>query len=88
MYWYCDIVDYDYNLGTNHLVVTDLLTDVIIYPDGFVKVVDLDELAIALESGVLPEELLKKSLRCTNDLLQMIYHDEFGELQKYLTDLC
>ena len=30
MYWYCDIVDYDYNEETNTLVATDLLADVII----------------------------------------------------------
>ena len=46
MYWYCDIVDFDYNEETNELVVTDLLADVIVYPDGYVKVVDIDELAV------------------------------------------
>lgn len=52
MYWYCDIVDYDYNEETNTLVAADLLADVIIYPDGFVKVVDLDELALAVEKKI------------------------------------
>ena len=35
-----------------------LLADVVICPDGFVKVVDLDELAIAMDKGTLSEELL------------------------------
>ncbi len=48
MYWYCDIVEYEYQSETNTYTVTDLLADVVIYPDGFVKVVDLDELADAL----------------------------------------
>ena len=43
IYWYCDIVDFDYNGETNELIVTDLLADVIVYPDGFVKVVDIDD---------------------------------------------
>ena len=46
LYWYCDIVSYDYSSTDNRLMVTDLLADVIIYPDGFVKVVDLDELVM------------------------------------------
>ena len=61
LYWYCDIVDYDYSPDTDTYVVTDLLADVIVYPDGFVKVVDLDELVTALENGLLSEGLLKKT---------------------------
>ena len=47
LYWYCDIVDYDYTADTDTYIVTDLLADVVIYPGGFVKVVDLDELVTA-----------------------------------------
>ena len=42
LYWYCDIVDFAYE-GEDRLIVTDLLADVIYYPNGFVKVVDIDE---------------------------------------------
>ena len=28
LYWYCDIVDFDYNAADNELIVTDLLADV------------------------------------------------------------
>ena len=48
MYWYFDIVEYDYDKENNSLTSLDLLADVIVYPDGFVKVLDLDELAEAL----------------------------------------
>ena len=51
LYWYCDIVDFNYDPVKNTMIVTDLLADVIIYPDGFVKVVDLDELVTAPESS-------------------------------------
>ena len=67
--WYCDIIDYTYDPDSDTYVVTDLLADVILYPDGFVKVVDLDELAEAFEKRLLSEELLKKALRQTNQLL-------------------
>lgn len=82
LYWYCDIVDYDYSPDTDAYVVTDLLADVIVYPDGFVKVVDLDELVAALESGLLSEGLLKKSLLRIDALLKIIYGNNFSALQE------
>ena len=82
LYWYCDIVDYDYSPDTDTYVVTDLLADVIVYPDGFVKVVDLDELVTALESGLLSEGLLKKSLLRIDALLKIIYGNSFSALQE------
>ncbi len=82
LYWYCDIVDYDYSPDTDTYVVTDLLADVIVYPDGFVKVVDLDELVTALESGLLSEGLLKKSLLRIDALLKIIYGNNFSTLQE------
>ena len=84
LYWYCDIVDYDYSEKTDTYVITDLLADVIIYPDGLVKVVDIDELATAKDAGLLSDEMLKKSLLTLNHLLQIIYDGEFDELQRPL----
>ena len=81
LYWYCDIVDYDYDEKTDTYVITDLLADVIIYPDGFVKVVDIDELATARDAGLLNDEMLKKSLLTLNHLLQIIYDGGFEDLQ-------
>ena len=82
LYWDCDIVDYDYSPDTDTYVVTDLLADVIVYPDGFVKVVDLDELVTALENGLLSEGLLKKSLLRIDALLKIIYGNNFSALQE------
>ena len=62
LYWYCDIVDYEYQKKDNRLVVTDLLADVLIYPDGFVKVVDIDEMVICLNEQKISLEQLKHSL--------------------------
>ena len=45
LYWYCDIVEYTRRPEENALIVTDLLADIILYPDGRMHVVDLDELA-------------------------------------------
>lgn len=82
LYWYCDIVDYNYNPDTDTYIVTDLLADVIIYPDGFVKVVDLDELVTAQEAGLLTDDMLKKALLRLNHLLESIYAGDFDKLQK------
>ena len=84
MYWYCDIIKPNYNTSTNELIVTDLLADVIIYPNGFVKVVDLNELVPALESGGLSLDELKKTLLSLDDLLNTIYSGEFKMLQETL----
>ncbi len=81
LYWYCDIVDYDYDVKTDTYIITDLLVDVIVYPDGFVKVVDIDELVAAQETGLLTEDMLKKSLLTLNRLLQIIYDGGFHQLQ-------
>ncbi|MCL2255029.1 MAG: DUF402 domain-containing protein, partial [Lachnospiraceae bacterium] len=61
--WYADIVEYEYDSIENTLTTTDLLVDVIVYPDGFVKVVDLDELVFALDQKKIDEEAMKKCLR-------------------------
>lgn len=81
LFWYCDIVDYSYDEAEHALTVTDLLADVIVYPDGRLKVVDLDELADALERGIIRQDHLTRSLRQLNDLLSLIYRDKFDQLQ-------
>jgi predicted RNA-binding protein associated with RNAse of E/G family len=86
LYWYCDIVDYDYDERADTYVVTDLLADVIVYPDGFVKVVDLDELVTARKSSLLSEEMLDKSLLRLNHLLETIYAGKFETLLSPLTE--
>lgn len=84
MCWYCDIVDYSYNEEDNSLTATDLLADVIVAPDGFVKVVDLDELAEIMEKQALSEQLIALALRRLNHLLTLIYNGEFENLKKHI----
>ena len=84
LYWYCDIVDFNYDSAKNTMIVTDLLADVIIYPDGFVKVVDLDELVTALESRSISLDTLKTGLMKLDRLLNIIYAGDFDRLKSYL----
>jgi hypothetical protein len=80
--WYVDIVDYEYDEAENSLTTIDLLVDVIIYPDGFVKVVDLDELGIALDKDLVDVEVVTRCLLTVDKLLRMIYSGEFEEHKK------
>ena len=84
--WYCDIIKHTMDPETNTCVVTDLLVDVIVYPDGFVRVVDLDELADALRDGLISQEDLQLALRRLDKLLSLIYKGAFGRLQRYIEE--
>jgi len=87
LYWYCDIVEYEWSEDGCCLTTIDLLADVIIYPDGSMKVVDLDELADASASGLITPEQLQKSLRQLDHFLQYIYQNKFHHLQTMFEDL-
>lgn len=86
LYWYCDIVDFEYQKEDNRLIVTDLLADVLIYPDGFVKVVDIDEMVICLNEQKISLEQLKHSLTQLDKLLQIIYAGKFETLTHYISE--
>ena len=87
LYWYCDIVDYSFDPAQDSMTVTDLLADVIVYPDGRVKVVDLDELSEAVEGDLITKEQTISCLRSMNHLLSLIYRDKFDRLQSKLDNL-
>jgi hypothetical protein len=81
--WYCDIIRHDYDASHDCYVFTDLLADVIIEPDGFVRVVDLDELSEAFDSGLINSGLLSEVIKKLGALLDCIYS---GSFQQY-TDI-
>ena len=91
VYWYCDImqiVDCSQTNDKEHvLVMEDLLIDVIVYPDGSVRVLDLDEAAEAAEQGLITQEMLYRSMRAANNLLQDIYTGNFKEYQQEIEKL-
>lgn len=84
--WYCDIISTSYDIKENSYIFTDLLIDVIVYPDGFVRVVDLDELADAFRDRLLTNDELQMALRRLDKLLSLIYKGAFSRLQKYIED--
>ncbi len=84
--WYCDIIKTEKTVedGVDTYIFTDLLADVVVYPDGRVRVVDLDELADAQRDRKITPEELQAALRHLDRLLTIIYKGAFDTLQKYV----
>lgn len=73
VYYYCDIIDTKFDEEQNSFTFLDLLADVIIYPSGFVRVVDLEEISEALDKGLISIEQAKQALNRLSELLKIIY---------------
>lgn len=85
--WYCDIIEHTYDPGTDTYIFTDLLADVIIYPSGEIQVVDLDEIADALEQNLLTPEQTCSCMRKLDALLREIYSGRLlPSLESYWPD--
>lgn len=81
VHWYCDIIE-EHPAGgdSNGLVFVDLLIDVIVMPDGKVKVMDLGEAADALKEGLITQDMLLNAMSITDKLLSLIYSSRFSSL--------
>ena len=58
----------------------------IIYPDGFVKVVDIDEMVTCLDEDLISLEQLKHSLTQLDKLLKIIYADKCDTLTIFIEE--
>lgn len=83
LYWYCDIITLTVE-NENDLIITDLLADVIIYPDGFVQVMDLDELCDAKEKELITETQFFLAIKQLGSLLDTVYR---GHLEQFAAPL-
>lgn len=86
VYWYCDIIETHYDEKENTYTFNDLLIDVVVYPDGQVEVLDMDEFADAMEQGILSVGTIAHAMRATDDLLHTIYAGEFEKYTHYIDD--
>lgn len=87
IYWYCDIISYTHDEESDSYVFTDLLADVLVYPDGQVQVVDVGEIADALTEGTLTIEQMIPALRSLDKLLGTIYSGHFSEIQLMINNI-
>lgn len=81
VYWYCDIIQTKKDIDKNTIIFEDLLIDVILYEDGSVHILDLNELSDALELKMITQEEALYALRKLDLLLKLIYQGLFYTLQ-------
>lgn len=86
LYWYCDIISASVE-NENDLIITDLLADVIIYPDGFVQVLDLDELCDAKTQELISEEQFFLAVKQLGALLDIVYSGHLEQFTKPMMDI-
>ena len=82
VYWYCDIIQVKNDSQKNTVIIEDLLIDVILYEDGTIRVIDIDELADALDKNLITQAEAIYALRTLDSLLQIIYQGHFHLLQE------
>ncbi len=81
VYWYCDIIQAKKDDEKNTVIIEDLLIDLILYEDGSMRIMDLNELADALDNKLITQAEATYALRTANSLLQIIYAGQFQTLQ-------
>ena len=69
LYWYIDLVDIRHDPVADTFDLHDLLADVRVMPDGRVEIIDLDELADALEQHLITPGQGVLALRTLHQLL-------------------
>lgn len=87
VYWYCDIIQSKPEPEKNTIIIEDLLIDVILYNDGSIRIMDLDELAEALEQQLITQQETTYALRTLNNLLKIISEGHFHTLQEPINQI-
>ena len=81
-YWYCDIIEADYDAENDILTTTDLLVDLKIYPDDTHEVLDLEELDEAIEEKLITLEQKEDALSKLNELLELVEDKKFPPMKE------
>lgn len=81
LYWYCDIIQterwVDAATEKQFCRLTDLLVDVVMYPDGRIEVRDEEELDEALAAGLITSEQKDLALQAKETLVQRMQDGTF-----------
>lgn len=80
VYWYCDIIHTYSDQSKNSIVFEDLLVDVVVYKDGTMNILDLDELGTALNENLITASMAAEALQKLDFLLRLIYSNNFHTL--------
>ncbi|ADQ04171.1 protein of unknown function DUF402 [Caldicellulosiruptor owensensis OL] len=83
IYTYCDIINT--RKDKEKIVTEDLLVDVVVYPDGSYRIMDIDELVMLRKENKISEEIVLDALQKLNFLLNDIYNGfELDKVEKYI----
>lgn len=85
LYWYNDVGEVF--IEGNIIRFNDLLFDVIVYPDGRITYMDIDEFALAVERNLITKEQEVKALRSYHFLVETVTHGDFSILQSPINEL-
>lgn len=85
LYWYNDVGEVFINGKT--IQFNDLLFDIIVYPDGRIEYMDIDEFALAVEKNLITKEQELKALRNYHFLVQAVTHGKFNAFQAPILEL-
>ena len=77
---YIDIISANIDTSQNIYTFTDMLVDIVIAPDGFVTVLDLNELTAVFSDGLISLDELVRAINTTDVLLQKIYAGNLSAL--------
>ena len=83
LYYYCDIIDYEYDEKEDAYTFIDLLVDIKFYPTGQVEYLDFDELQKAYDENMIDGKMLLKAISTLNNLAEKIYNGSFEKLCEY-----
>lgn len=76
--WYIHLADFSFNRELESWVMQDLFADVFVAPDACThQILDLDDLALALDLGLLTPAKTSEILRRTDALVRQIARGEF-----------
>ena len=77
LYWYCDIIEVNYNEATDTFLMLDLLLDIKIFPDWRVEILDEDELNEAYEKNMISGDQFHSSKKSIELLRNEIENNTF-----------
>ncbi|MBR3280486.1 MAG: DUF402 domain-containing protein [Clostridia bacterium] len=85
LYYYCDIIDYEYDANDDSYIFIDLLVDIKYYPNGKIEFLDFDELQKAYDEKLIDGKMLLKAISNLNKLTVIIEERKIDELCTYDT---
>ena len=83
-YWYCDVIEADYNSEEDTLITTDLLVDLKVYPDGTHEVLDLEELDEAITENLITIHQQDDALKKLSELLELVENNQFPPMKEII----